>query len=273
MCSALLPATLCLFSWGGSALASQAPALDPQAAEAAFTEAVLAELEASSPAAAQLLRQADAARALGDRTRAGELYAQAAALAPDSDHPLRRHCTVLQEAGLRTEALPRCERALSLSGRPENRVALAFTLLDLPSGAASGPADLARAHTLLDQALAQAPDDPMNARLRCHLASRAEDTALLRACVADLERLAPDHVMTGFHAWELAFRDQRWADALAALDRAQAAGMPASDADSFRALTRDARPAWMTWGPALAVGALAGALSFVLLQLRGRRAR
>lgn len=273
MSLAVLPVALGLLVQGRVALASQEPSLDPQASEAAFTQVVLDELRAASPQAAEILRQADAARALGDLSRAGELYAEAALLAPDSDHPLRRHCTVLQEAGLRAEALPRCERALSLAGRPENRVALAFALLDLPSGALATSVDRQRALALLEQARSQAPDDPMNARLRCHLASRAEDTDLLRACVADLERVAPGHVMTGFHAWELAFQDQRWADALAALDRAQAAGMPASDADSFRALTRDARPAWMTWGPALVIGALAGALSFALLQRRARRGR
>lgn len=269
------PALLLLISLQVSASQTQPQALSqaaPDAAELDFTQAILAELEATSPQAAERVRQADAARSLGDLTRAGELYAQAAALAPESDHPLRRHCTVLQQAGLRSQALPRCEQALALSDRPENRVALAFTLLDLPSGAAASPADLDRATALLQQAWDQSPDDPMNARLRCHLAGRREDLDLLRACVADLERLAPAHVMTGFHSWELAFREQRWGAALAALDRAQAAGMPAADADSFRELTRQERPWWTTWGPALAVGALAGALSWWGLQRLSRRA-
>lgn len=249
--------------------ASQVSAPDPAEADAAFSAAILSELQEVDAEAADILRRADAARAQGDLSQAGALYAELVERAPALDHAWRRHCTVLQEAGLRDEALPRCQQALALADRPENQVALAYVLLDVPSGAAATPADRTRAGALLASARAQAPDDPMSARLRCHLATELDDVDLLAACVADLERVAPDHVMTGFHSWDLAFRQGRWADALAALERAEAAGMPAADAESFRQLTRDARPWWTVWVPALGAGALMGGLSLLI----GRRLR
>jgi len=243
----------------------------PPDTDQAYTDRIVAELQAQDPDAAALFAQAAAARDLGQLSRAGDLYAQVTQLQPTLDHAWRRHCTVLQEAGLRDEALPRCEQALALSPRSENQVSLAYVLLDVPSGVAATASDRARARELLVAARSQAPDDPMNARLRCHLAMEEDDLELLRACVADLERLAPHHVMTGFHAWALAYREGRWNDALDALDQAQAAGMPAMDADSFRRLTRLARPWYLRWGPALGVGATLGLLTLGLGRaLRGR---
>ena len=247
------------------------PPLAPPKTDQAITERVAAQLDPSDPQAAELFRQAAAAHELGELPRAGELYAAVTRLEPQLDHAWRRHCTVLQEAGMRSLALPRCEQALALSSRPENQVAMAYVLLDVPSGNLATQADDSRALQLLQSAWAQDPDDPMNARLRCHLAMDQDDLDLLGACVADLQRVAPNHVMTGFYAWALAFRQSRWRAALVALDQAQVAGMPAMDADSFRRLTLRARPWYWTWGPALAAGGVLGGLTLVLGRRLGRR--
>ena len=256
------------------ALVAPAEAADPpDAAAARATAAALAELEAKDPLAAQAFQEADAARALGDPGRAGEGYARVLERVPDFAPALRRHCLVLQEAGLRDEALDRCRRARALSELPENRVGLAFVLLDLPAGVAASPGDRAEARQLLAEAKAMDPDDPVAARLRCHLAMEEDDLDLLREGLADMERLAPEHVMTAWYGWSLAHREGRWTEALAALDRAEAAGMDPADVRGFRRLTLDARPWTATWGPALAVGGGLGLLSFALGMAAWRRAR
>ncbi len=240
----------------------------PATASDAFEQAVAAELREADPEAAALLAQADEARARGDLAAAGELYARLVERLPEDDHSRRRHCLVLQELGVRDQALQRCEQALALKARPENRVALAMVLLDLPSGAQRSAADLARAEELLAQAARESSEDPMIPRLLCHLASEREDAAGLRACLPELERLAPQHVKTAWHAWELARMEGRAEDALAALDRAQAAGMPAEDADAFRELTRPTVDRGARWPVALGVGALLGGLVFWVLRPR-----
>ncbi|NOY28120.1 MAG: hypothetical protein GXP62_19820 [Oligoflexia bacterium] len=252
--------------------APQAPTAPPLPDDAAFTTAILAELRQQNPDAATLFEQAQAARDQGELSRAGQLYGQVTQLLPASDHAWRRHCVVLQDAGMRDQALPRCRTALDLNPRPENRVALAYTLLDVPSGEGASAADRAEARDLLEAARAVAPDDPTNARLRCKLAMDQDDIDLLRVCVADLDRVAKDQVMTSFYAWSLAFREHRWRDALHALDQAQAAGMPGADAESFRALTRKARPRWTVWGPALGIGAVLGAAVWLIGGAWRRRA-
>lgn len=244
------------------ALLGGAPAL----ADDSFEQAVAAELREVDPDAAALLSQADEARAKGDLAAAGALYAQLVERLPEDDHSRRRHCLVLQELGVREQAMLRCEEALALKARPENRVALAMVLLDLPSGAQRSAADLARAEQLLGLAVADSTEDPMIPRLLCHLASEKEDAAGLRACLPELERLAPDHVKTAWHTWELARMEGRTDDALAALDRAQAAGMPAEDADAFRGLTRPSSGETGRWPIALAVGAVLGGLVLWLMR-------
>ena len=85
--------------------AAAVPASDPADGDAAFTAAIVAELQAQDAEAADLLERADAARILGDLSQAGALYAELVERVPGVDHAWRRHCTVLQEAGLRDEAL------------------------------------------------------------------------------------------------------------------------------------------------------------------------
>ncbi len=241
----LLLTTLLLspLSWGQDA--------DPRADQ--LSEAAVAALAAQSPEAAERFAAADAARDAGNPALAGAAYADVLALVPDFVPALRRHCLVLQESGLRDEALPRCRRALELDDAPENRVALAYVLLDRPEGIAAGPAERTEARRLLAEAWARDPDDVANARLRCQLAVDEDDLQLLAACTADLDRLAPDHVLTAWHVWLLAQREGRVDDALAALERAQDAGMPAEDVAVFRELTRSSAPRW-TGPPRLLLG-------------------
>lgn len=259
---------------GGAALAILWAIGGPDAwasdgASEAFEQVVRVELAAADPEALALLDQAEAAAEAGDLAAAGTAYATLADRLPGDDHSRRRHCLVLQELNLRDQALPRCEEALALRERPENRVALAMVLLDLPSGARRSEADLARAEEQLVLAAAESTEDPMIPRIRCHLASEREDAAGLAACLPDLERLAPDHVKTAWFSWQLAQMEGRTDEALQALDRAEAAGMPAEDAAAFRALTRAEGGEGRPWPLALGVGASLGAVMFWWLRPRG----
>ncbi len=235
---------------------------DPRAA--LVTAEAVAALQAVDPAAAAAFAAADDARDRGDLAAAGTGYAAVLQRVPDFPPALRRHCLVLQDSGQRDEALPRCRQAAALSDRPENAVALAYVLLDMPSGVDATLDDRKEARHLLIAADQQDPDDPVNARLRCQIAMDEGDHALLSDCVEDMERVAPDHVLTAWHAWALAHEEGRIDDALGALDRAAAAGMPPDDVASFRRLTLKERPPWTRWGPALLVGLVLGLLSFSL---------
>lgn len=182
------------------------------------------------------LAEGDRERDAGALGRAGELYAQAAARDPADDESRRKHGMVLHELGLREEALARCREALALRDAAESHIALAIVLLDLPSGARRSPADRAEALEHIARAEALGSLDPMLPRLRCQLASEEQDRAGLEACVPELERRAPDHVMSAWHRFELERMRGDAARARAALDRAEALGMPAADAAAFRAL-------------------------------------
>ncbi|MCB9781240.1 MAG: hypothetical protein H6742_21920 [Alphaproteobacteria bacterium] len=248
-----------------------APASGAADREDAFQQAVLAELQAASPDAAARYEQADAAWKLGELSRAGTLFAQAADALPDSPHPLRRHCGVLLEAGMRDSAIERCRAALARAETPENQVALAAALLAVPLQLPVTDGDRREARALLLAARDADADDPMNAALRCHLAEdgdAAADIPLLEGCVADLDRLGADPQRTAFLAWRLAHAQGRYEDALAALDRAEAAGMAPEDARRFRSLTlREQGPPLLR----IALGAGGGLVLFGLVQLLRRR--
>lgn len=205
------------------------------------------------------LAEGDREREAGRLGRAGELYARAAERNPADDESRRKHGMVLHELGLREEAIARCREALALRDAAESHIALAIVLLDLPSGARRSAADRTEALEHIARAEALGSQDPMLPRLRCQLASEEQDRAGLEACVPELERLAPDHVMSAWHRFELERMRGDAARARAALDRAEALGMPAADAAAFRAMLAaegGGRPA-LALGCGLAVGLLA----------------
>lgn len=266
----LLLAMLLALSPAGAGPASVS---DPVAgADAAFQMAVLAELRGLDPDAAAAYAQAEAAWKLGDLAGAGEGYGVAHQRLPDSPHPLRRHCGVMLQAGMRAGAITHCRAALEREQAPENQVALAAALLAPALTEEVSPSELEEARALLETARQADSDDLMNARLRCHLAEERGAAELLADCAADLQRLAPDEVQTWFLSWRLAMEQGDPDAALAALDRAQAAGMSADDLTRFRGLTvREQGPAWSELGPRAAAGAGLGLLVFLGIRLWRRR--
>jgi Zn-dependent protease with chaperone function len=230
-----------------------------------FTRRITEELEARSPRAAALFRDADAARVRFDHQRAADLYGEVYALAPHFVHALRRQCTEILALGRRAEAVALCRRAIEQERSPENAVALAGALVTDKQSETPLPV-AAEALELAKWAADLRPDDPLTLLILCRSAGAAADLAWFRHGLNGLERVAPDLPDTHYLRALLEGSYGNWDDARRSLERARALGL--SDVQYFslrRAIDETGSPLAVFWSIVLTIGAAWIAMPIVLL--------
>jgi tetratricopeptide (TPR) repeat protein len=166
-------------------------ASDPNARPSADVEDLRA-MRLRFPGALEALLAGERALARGDARAAEPLLAQAVRLAPSRSLVARRHCQALLALGRRTEALKACRSAVELQRIPAAEAALAVALA---SGTPSTD-DLAIAFQLTDDAARRAPEHPWAYAAECEMAVRLGRPAMLKACVQELQKIAPGHYAT-----------------------------------------------------------------------------
>jgi Zn-dependent protease with chaperone function len=207
-----------------------------------FNAAIHRELQAKDPAAAKLFRQADDARLRGDHRTAAYLYKLVVERVPGFVHAIRRQAMEEVSLGQRRTGLKLLESAVSLDPSAENLAAFATALVQTNGEASPTDADLARAGDLARRACTLKPNDADILEECVHVAFARADREALDSYLTALARVEPDamrtHYLSVLAAWERGEFDR----ALAALERARAAGLPASDYDTLRASITAARP-------------------------------
>jgi hypothetical protein len=159
-----------------------------------YEEQERARLAAESAPAAAALHEGEAALGAGDGQRAAGLLARARELAPRHPLPARRHCEVLTRLGRQPEAIAACDRARLNGGSIADLRATVAAYLARPGDPT--PDDLVQAMHYAALAQQREPGLPHGAASRCDIARRIGDAHMLRACRADLQRLAPEHPET-----------------------------------------------------------------------------
>jgi tetratricopeptide (TPR) repeat protein len=174
------------------ALSSEAKATEPNRYRTDSDD--LAWIRREHPNAAELFDRAEALLFAGDAKQAADLFGQASTEAPQSALAPRRQCQTLTELGRHDEAVAACEKAVGNQGSPMDLRAMTAALL---SGDAP-PTTLEAAHALMHARRARhlMSSEPWGYAAQCDVAARLGDTSMLNDCVADLQRIAPNHYET-----------------------------------------------------------------------------
>lgn len=203
-----------------------------EASRDALNDRVIAQLQGENPEAAGLWREAIAAEAAGDVTKAAARYRHISELLPSFSPAVRRLCYAELQQGHAKEAIALCREALRQEASAENFGGLASVLAH---SAGADAATLAEAAALATRAATLAPDDPHAQMTVCSIAmvrGRPQDT---RDCADRLTAIAPDEPDTWVYAAFARASDGRFDDAKAHLDHAVMVGMPATQFDSLLA--------------------------------------
>jgi hypothetical protein len=229
----------------------------------------------------ELAHQAELSESKNDFARAARYYGALIKAAPDRATPYGRACLAYERAGMPSEALEMCRTAV---GRPGATVAdvEGFVRLTLASGPLD-PSKRADVEAIITHLAEQAGSDPAIklsvTDLRCQLAAKLEDSALLSTCSRELSALAPDDPRTFLYGAVLALHEEDWDGIEKLAADAEARGLPASAVESLRERARLRRastsvlPRWARnkWLPASLV--LAALAALVAGMSRRRMAR
>jgi tetratricopeptide (TPR) repeat protein len=151
-------------------------------------------LGGTSRQAAALAAEGEVALAAGDLPRAAERYRRASQSAPRSGFPARRLCEILTELGQREPALAACHLAVQYGATVlDARAAVGAMMLG------DGPPALelvADATMMAAGARNLLPGQPYPYAAFADIARRIGDPPMMRANLAELERLAPGHPET-----------------------------------------------------------------------------
>jgi tetratricopeptide (TPR) repeat protein len=150
----------------------------------------LARLAHEHPGARALFDRGEAALTSGAVASAAALFGAAAAQAPESALAARRNCEVLVKLERRSEALAACREAVRRQGSPMDFRASVTALMAGPGQPTSD--ELAQAILLAHSARETRPDEPWGYAAECDIAKRLNDVELGKACLAGLQRVAPD---------------------------------------------------------------------------------
>lgn len=254
----LLPALLLALSFAQEPAPAGAstPDATPDATRAAdaapaaeldvFELKVETELAAYPPTALAAWKAANAARDAEDWAAAERGYDDVLAQAPGFSHATRRKCGVVLQQGRRDEAVALCKEALQAGDSPEDALALAVALARKPADGAPVPTvDLRDAQALLrKRVLIAKPDDAQAHLLACGVTYDLDDLPGLKACSADLRRLAPDVPFTWIASWIVAANDGRWDDAALYAEKAKVAGVDDATYAELVAAVDENRPVW-----------------------------
>lgn len=190
-----------------------------------FEKRITAELEAKSPEAAAIFRQANEARSRQDHATAAGLYARVYEMVPSFVHALRRRCHEELELGHRGTAIGLCLDAVHRDESAENLGALAIALATSTDNLKAGPEEMREALRLAKRAAELAPKDVSIANILCQVANEIGDVTELQACVENLERRFPGDAVTEFYELVLAVHRGRLSEARRHLEKAHDAGL------------------------------------------------
>ncbi len=156
--------------------------------------AELERLDRTSPVARAHAQRAEEALAAGRVEQAETLYAQAVAAAPRAPLPHRRRCELLTRLGRRDQALKACSEAMQWGGSVYDLRATVAAIVSAPRQLTVD--EVVDAQMLAEGARRLMPGQPQAYAATADIARRIGDPALLRASVAELQRIAPDHPET-----------------------------------------------------------------------------
>jgi hypothetical protein len=152
----------------------------------------LADARSTSPAAADAYVQAEARLRAADLVGAEHLLAQARKLRPNSSLFARRHCQVLTELGQRDDAIKACIVAMAGSTAMDSRAYVGALMSDdalaKPKDVADAMREAANARRLNGQ--------PFGDAAFCEIAHHIGDEAMFTACLAALQKNAPNYFET-----------------------------------------------------------------------------
>ncbi len=157
-------------------------------------------LEQVSPEAARLFAEGEALLSRGQLQPAEEAFAKVRTAVPDSALAARRHCEVLTELGQREQARGACEVARRNSHTVMDARAAVGALM---TGSKPPTVEELAGAIRLAQLAKRVPEQPFGDAAMCEIAYRIGDPGMLKKCVEDLQRVAPNHYET-----------RRWAAAL-----------------------------------------------------------
>lgn len=183
-----------------------------------------AEVSAISPEAGDEFIRATAAGEAAKWDEALAHYRRAAELAPKSDHPHRRMCSVLASLGRGDDAVAECETALSLApGSPYDKMALARSMTQTKR-------DLPRALVLAKEALPELSADPIWLGMYCAVLLDTRTLpgidAQLNDCIKHLYVLDPEGMESNYLGAIVAAQHGNRDLAHQRLDAAKKAGLP-----------------------------------------------
>jgi Zn-dependent protease with chaperone function len=224
-----------------------------------------AALEDVDPKLGALFREATAALDAGKYPEARAAYEKVLARAPNHAPTLRRLAYAVQATGDPRRAIELARRAReALPGR-EGDYAVASAL-----AAEGSPASLDQATELAGRLMSNEPEEG-EATLAAMIFARTQRIPDLGRAIAVLERLAPDAVGTNYLGAMYYAANDDPKQASAAIDRAEAAGLPAAEAARFREETGINRQRTLRWAASVAGYAFGGwVLGLVLIFLVGK---
>jgi Zn-dependent protease with chaperone function len=184
-----------------------------------------AQIEAMDPEAAELFRQANAARERADHARAKALYEQVVGMVPSFVHALRRQCHEELALGNREMAVALCRQAVRQQESADNLAALALALIKGTETFPSRMPDKLEAVRVATRAAELEPDNIFAATTLCMVALDREDGTLFGQCLRNLEARYPSDGETHYFAMIQAAEEGRFDEAMSHLAQARDSGL------------------------------------------------
>jgi len=234
-----------------------------------FEARITAELRARSPAAADVFARAAAAADSGDLAAAEAGYRRVLEMVPGWNHAQRRLCGIRVHLEHRTEGLALCRQAYATAHTPENTAALIYALTARVPGDEPKPEEVQEALGLARELVKEPAAGVNEYQSVCLAAMAGDDRALLTGCVAGLDEVAPAALQTNYFGIVLAASESDWDRAEERLHRAEAAGLPASEAARLQEIIARERPWWPRLARAGLVVGGAWAAALVLMLAAG----
>jgi hypothetical protein len=229
----------------------------------------------------ELAHQAELSESRSEFERAARYYRALIKAVPDRATSYGRACLAYERAGMATEALDMCRVAVGMPGATVADVE-GFVRLTLASGAldAQERDDVEAMITHLEE---QAGSDTAIklsvADLRCQLAAKVEDAALLATCSRALSTLAPDDPRAFLYGAMLALHEEDWDGIERRIAEAESRGIPSAAVELLRERANERHaeasllPPWAR-GPWLPAGlGLAAVIALAAGMARRRTAR
>ena len=195
------------------------------------------ELQSIAPDALESFKAATVASDKGDSKKAIELYQAVYKKAPNFDVVIRRLGAEFVRSGRKPEGMALLEEALKRKESPENLITIALALAFNPDGTPADPDDLERALPYARHAadLYQGSDEVYLITFAI-VAQRTHRMEYVRIATRRLLAEHDDLMLTHYFAALVAASDKDWTTSAAEVTRAQALGLPATQAAAVLAL-------------------------------------